>query len=151
MTTGISLRSAIRADIKHMPCGLEIAPAVVGVAFPETVCNYICDTKRGTHCMSLDQFEALVEWTGGVHAAQALAEMAGGVFVPTEIVEMADGDLFKEIASTLRHFSALVSTIQDAVADGRVSNGERAAIRAQKVELVQAVYRLVSQVNSIRG
>ena len=147
---GLSLRFAIREDIKSIPRGMELAPTVMGVTHPQTVRNYTCETKRGTHSMSLDQFEALLEWTSGHNTAQAVAEMAGGVFIPTEETDLENSDLVKEIASTLQSLSALVSSINESVADGVVANHEWHTIHNQRVSMIKALQRLVSQVKALR-
>ena len=147
---GLSLRFAIREDIKSIPRGMELAPTVMGVSHVQTVRNYTCETKRGSHAMSLDQFEALLEWTNGHNTAQAVAEMAGGVFIPTEDTELEDSDLVKEIASTLQSLSSLVSSINESVADGVVANHEWHTIHNQRVSMIKALQRLVSQVKALR-
>lgn len=147
---GLSLRFAIREDIKSIPRGMELAPTVMGVSHVQTVRNYTCETKRGTHSMSLDQFESLLEWSGGHNTAQAVAEMAGGVFIPTEDTELEEGDLVKEIAASLQSLSTLVGSIHQSVADGVVVSHEWHTIHTQRVDMIKALQRLVSQVKALR-
>lgn len=148
---GLSLRHAIREDIRSLPRGMELAPTVMGVAHVQTVRNYTCETKRGSHAMSLDQFEALLEWTGGEYAAQAVAELAGGVFIPTDDeTEKSDACLVQDISETLKNLSQLVGTIQEAVADGVVVGHEWQAIHGKRVDLIKSLQRLVSQVKALR-
>ncbi|GEM_PF-2982183 len=151
MKPGTSIRAAIRFDIQQMHKGMALAHEVIGVRHPQTVKNYTCDTKRGSHTMNLDQFEMLIEWTGGRHTAQAVAEAAGGVFVPTEPLELEDSDLMTELAATLQRFSNLVSTIQAATADNKVSSQEWLEISKAKRQLVEAQHRMVSLVSAMRG
>ena len=152
VNSGVSLRHAIREDIKSVPRGMELAAVVIGVSHPQTVRNYTCETKRETHAMSLDQFESLLEWTGGRNTAQAVADMAGGIFIKTDDgdITMSEGDLIQNMAGTLSSLSALVNSIQDAVSDGVVANHEWKAIQSKRVGLVKSVQRLVSQVNALR-
>lgn len=147
---GVSLRAAIRSDIKSMNRGMELAPAVMGVQHPQTVRNYTCDTKHGVTAMNLDQFEAVVEWTGGRHAAAAIAEMAGGIFVPVDPQEIDQTSLLAEITATVQRLGELMNTIQQAVADERVSNAEWRDVQAAKRKLYEQQHRLVSLVASMR-
>lgn len=147
---GVSLRAAIRSDIKSMPRGMELAPAVMGVQHPQTVRNYTCDTKHGVTAMNLDQFESVLEWTGGRHAAAAIAEMAGGIFVPVETQEIDQTTVLAEIAATVQRLGELLNTIQQAVADDHVSNNEWRSIQAAKRSLYEQQHRLVSLVASMR-
>jgi|SRR5690554_62236 len=147
---GLSLRFAIREDIKSIPRGMELAPTVMGVTHVQTVRNYTCETKRGTHSMSLDQFEALLEWTNGHNTAQAVAEMAGGVFIPTDLTELEGTDLVRGIADSLHRLSVLVSAVQDSVADGVVVSHEWHSIHTKRVDMIKALQRLVSQVRALR-
>jgi len=147
---GLSLRFAIREDIKSIPRGMELAPTVMGVTHPQTVRNYTCETKRGSHAMSLDQFEALLEWTSGHNTAQAVAEMAGGVFIPTEEDELEGTDLVRGIAESLHSLSVLVAAIQNSVADGVVVSHEWHTIHTKRVDMIKALQRLVSQVKALK-
>ena len=149
---GVSLRHAVREDIKSVPRGMELAAVIIGVSHPQTVRNYTCETKRETHAMSLDQFESLLEWTGGHNTAQAVADMAGGIFIKTDDgdIAMPEGDLIQDMAGTLASLSALVGSIQEAVSDGVVANHEWQTIQGKRVDLVKSVQRLVSQVSALR-
>lgn len=147
---GLSLRFAIREDIKSIPRGMELAPTVMGVSHVQTVRNYTCETKRGTHSMSLDQFESLLEWSSGHNAAQAVAEMAGGVFIPTDEDELEGTDLVRGIAESLHSLSVLVTAIQNSVADGVVVSHEWHTIHTKRVDMIKALQRLVSQVKALK-
>lgn len=147
---GLSLRYAIREDIKNTPRGMELAPTIMGVSHVQTVRNYTCETKRGTHSMSLDQFEALLEWVAGHNTAQAVAEMAGGVFIPTDDIDLDGTDLIKGISDTLQSLSGLVVLLNASVADGVVVNHEWNAIHSARVDMIKTLQHLVAQVKALR-
>lgn len=140
---GTSLRQAIREDIKRMPQGMKVAPAIIGVSHHQTVLNYTCDTKRDTHDMSLSQFESLLEWTNAQYTAHAVAEIAGGFFVPG--VDPVQGvDLFEQLSKSLSRVSDLAQTIAGAISDRRVTVSEMNDIKRSRTELATEINKLVS-------
>jgi hypothetical protein len=144
ITPGTSLRDAVREEIKRQPHGMTAACAVIGVTHPQTITNYTCNTKRDTHSMSLDQFEKIIEWSGGGCIAQAVAEMAGGVFLPMAIDDIENIDVLSEVIISIESVSGLVSEVKEAIADRTVDNGEWGRIRAAKFKLSTAANRLVA-------
>ena len=147
---GMSLRQALREDIKRMPGGTIAAAAVMGVNHPQTVLNYTCDTKRDTHDPSLDQFERVFEWTDGQYTAHAVAEIAGGFFVPG--VDPVQGvDLFEQMANSVARVGELGQAINEAIADQRVTVSEMNRIKQVRTELVAEVNALLSIVAGMPG
>ena len=140
---GMSLRAAIREDIKRKKGTTAVAATIIGVNHPQTVLNYTCDTKRDTHDMSLKQFEALLEWTNAQYTAHAVAEIAGGFFVPG--VDPVQGvDLFEQLGNSLARVSELAQTISEAIADNRVTFSEMTRIKQIRTELAGEINKLVS-------
>lgn len=140
---GMSLRTAIREDIKRQKGTTAVAATVIGVGHPQTVLNYTCDTKRDTHDMSLKQFEALLEWTDAQYTAHAVAEIAGGFFVPG--VDPVQGvDLFEQLSNSLAQVSELAQTISEAIADRRVTPSEMDRIKRVRTQLATEINTLVS-------
>lgn len=151
ITPGTSLRDAVREEIKRQPQGMIAACAVIGVTHPQTITNYTCNTKRDTHTMSLDQFEKIIEWSGGGCVAQAVAEMAGGVFLPMHIEDIENIDVLEEVIASVESVSGLVSEVKAAIEDRKVDNGEWSRIRAAKFKLSNAANRLVALCSQMRG
>jgi len=148
---GTSLRDAVREDIKRQSGGYVVACAVIGVSHPQTIANYTCNTKRDSHSMSLDQFEKLIEWSGGGCIAQAVAEMAGGVFLPMTIDDIENVDVLEEVVISIESVSRLVTEVKAAIEDESVDNGEWDRIRAAKFKLGNAANRLVALCSQMRG
>lgn len=148
---GTSLRDAVREDIKRQSGGYAVACAVIGVSHPQTIANYTCNTKRDSHSMSLDQFEKLIEWSGGGCIAQAVAEMAGGVFLPMAIDDIENVDVLEEVVISIESVSKLVTEVKAAIEDDNVDNGEWDRIRAAKFKLGNAANRLVALCSQMRG
>ncbi|WP_297533468.1 phage regulatory CII family protein [Thalassolituus sp.] len=140
---GMSLRAAIREDIKRQRGTTAVAATIMGVGHPQTVLNYTCDTKRDTHDMSLKQFEALLEWTDAQYTAHAVAEIAGGFFVPG--VDPVQGvDLFEQMANSVARVGELGQAINEAIADQRVTVSEMNRIKQVRTELAAEINTLVS-------
>lgn len=148
---GTSLRDAVREDIKRQTGGYAVACAVIGVSHPQTIANYTCNTKRDSHSMSLDQFEKLIEWSGGGCIAQAVAEMAGGVFLPMAIDDIENVDVLEEVVISIESVSKLVTEVKAAIEDDNVDNGEWDRIRAAKFKLGNAANRLVALCAQMRA
>jgi hypothetical protein len=140
---GTSLLDAIREEIKRQPQGMLAACGVIGVKHPQTITNYTCATKRDTHSMSLEQFERIIEWSGGGCIAQAVAEMAGGMFMPMEAIDYEDIDVSKELVTSVHSLGKLVKDITDAIEDEKVNSCEWRNIRSSKYELYKAVSRMI--------
>ncbi len=147
---GTSLRDAVREDIKRQPHGMKAACAVIGVTHPQTITNYTCNTKRETHSMSLDQFESIIEWSGGGCIAQAVAEMSGGVFLPMQIDDIEDIDVLEEVVASVESVSGLIAEVKKAIADHKVDDGEWSKIRKAKFKLSTAANRLVALCSQMR-
>lgn len=148
---GTSIRDAVREEIKRQPQGLNLATAVMGVKHTQTVTNYTCNTKRGTHTMSLDQFEKIIEWSGGQCIAQAVAELAGGIFVPLSGLDFENIDVMDEIVKCVQEVGRLSKEVTDAIADGEVDDSEWGRIRQAKFKLYEAVNRLIALCAQMRG
>jgi hypothetical protein len=151
LTPGTSLRDAVREDVKRQPHGMTAACAVIGVSHPQTLANYTCNTKRDTHVMNLDQFEKIIEWSGGGCIAQAVAEMAGGVFLPMAIDDIEDVDVLEEVVISIESVSKLVTEVKAAIEDDTVDNGEWDRIRSAKFKLGSAANRLVALCSQMRN
>lgn len=143
IAAGTSIRDSVREEIKRQPQGLIIAASVIGVKHTQTVTNYTCNTKRGTHTMSLDQFEKIIDWSGGQCIAQAVAELAGGVFVPTTGMDFEDIDVMAEVIKCIANVAELSEEVRKAIEDGKVNDGEWSRIRQAKFKLYEAVNRLI--------
>ena len=126
------------------------AAAVIGVSHPQTVTNYTCNTKRGTHSMSLDQLEKLIEWSGGQCIAQAVAELAGGVFVPVKGMDLENIDVMAEVIKCIQNVAELSDEVRKAIDDGKVNDGEWGRIRKAKFKLYEAVNRLIMLCHQMR-
>lgn len=144
ITPGTSLRDAVREEIKRQPQGMIAACAVIGVSHPQTLANYTCNTKRDTHNMSLDQFESIIEWSGGGCIAQAVAEMAGGVFLPMHIEDIENIDVLEEVVASIESVSNLVNEVKASIDDRKVDDHEWSKIRSAKFKLSTAANRLVA-------
>lgn len=140
---GTSIRDAVREEIKRKPQGMKIAAAVMGVSHTQTVTNYTCNTKRGTHTMSLDQFESVIDSFGGQCIAQAVAEAAGGIFVPTKGVDLENIDVMAEIVRCISEVGTLSKEVTGSIEDGSVDDREWGRIRQAKFKLYEAVNRLI--------
>lgn len=140
---GTSLRDSVREEIKRKPQGMKVAAAVMGVSHTQTVTNYTCNTKRGTHTMSLDQFENIIDSFGGQCIAQAVAELAGGIFVPTKGVDLENIDVMAEIIKCIANVAELSEEVTKAIEDKKVDDGEWGRIRSAKFKLYEAVNRLI--------
>jgi hypothetical protein len=143
ITPGTSLRDAVREEVKRQPHGMTAACAVIGVSHPQTITNYTCNTKRDTHSMSLDQFEKIIEWSGGGCIAQAVAEMAGGMYLPMQHVDYENIDIMKELVVTVNSLGDLIKEVSEAVKDNKVDSKEWGRIRAAKFELHSGLNRMV--------
>ncbi|MBL4797193.1 MAG: hypothetical protein JKY50_07255 [Oleispira sp.] len=150
ITPGTSLRDAVREEIKRQPHGVKAACAVIGVTHPQTLSNYTCNTKRDTHNMSLDQFESIIEWSGGGCIAQAVAEMAGGVFLPMQIDDFENVDVLAEVVASIESVSNLVNEVKGAIEDRSVDDNEWSKIRSAKFKLSTAANRLVALCSQMR-
>lgn len=159
---GTTLRRAIREDIKNIPDGLKLAAFKIGVESVQTIRNYTCDSKRGlfgdglvrkgTHSMNLDQFEELLEWTGGNLAAQAVAEAAGGVFVRLPDFDGVDSNdsILKASLRCAEASGAYAGVIREALKDEQISSSEWAKIRRAKTDMVNEAYMLAALCDQIR-
>lgn len=141
----LSIRDAIRTDITLAPGGRDRAAEVIGVSNGQTVSAYTCDTKRDSHGMSLNQFEDLLEWSGGQFAASAIAQRCGGIFVPVDVDSIENVNLLGQIRDMTAGLSRMIDEVTVAVGDdGVVDRREKKRIAAAHRHLIEQVNKLVA-------
>lgn len=142
--SSLSIRDAIRTDIGLAPGGRDKAAEIIGVANSNTVSAYTCDTKRKTHTMSLNQFEELLDWSGGQFAAAAIAQRCGGIFVPVDVSSVQDVNLLGQIRDLTVSLGRMVDEVTDAVEDDEVDSREKKRIAAAHRHLIEQVNKLAA-------
>lgn len=160
----VSLREAIRKDIQSTPGKAVAAAAVIGLGGGQQINNYTCETKRGYlverdggsryftggASMSLDQFELLVDHTGGFHTAHALAEAAGGVFIPG-VAQVGDEELVAVLMRTIDRVTALGLEIRSAIEDGKVTDNEWRKLRSVRTDLALEATNMMGVAERLRA
>lgn len=112
----------------------------------------VSPTYPGAHC-SPQEMAAIMELTGDHGPLQALAMRLGYALLPlprADDVAQIDGELVRQLASSVREFGEFITEISTDLADGKVSDNELRRIERELTDMMtaaQSLYAYAARLN----
>lgn len=117
---------AVIASAFDQAGGVKVVCDLLGLK-PSIVYGFT-DDKREDCELSLDRARRVAQFTGATAFAEDFCALAGGVFLSPE--KMGEGEDLADLGGDIGHSIAdFVGELLKAIADGNISNAERAGLR----------------------
>lgn len=134
---------ALQRAVRGFGLGSAALAARLGVS-PTSLAHKVSPTYTAAHC-SPEECLVIMEVTGDHGALHAMAGGLGYVLLPVPSLE-AGGESMQALAKTVGEFGELCSQVATAVADGHITDNERARIEAEGAEALAAIEVLLQAV-----
>lgn len=137
----MKIRDALYHAVHDYPGGVhELATRL---ALADSTLQNIANPRIETHEWTLKRIKQVFDFTGDERIAHAFAAEFGGVFLPMPSAEVSGGsDLFRASAEVAKELGDIVTELQSALADEKISENERARIHQQIYELTRSAHKL---------
>lgn len=137
----MKIRDALYHAVHDYPGGVHELATCLGLA--DSTLQNIANPRIETHEWTLKRIKQVFDFTGDERIAHAFAAEFGGVFLPMPSSELSGGsDLYRASAEVAKELGDIVTELQAALADEKISENERARIHQQIYELTRSAHKL---------
>lgn len=137
----MKIRDALYHAVHDYPGGVHELATRLGLA--DSTLQNIANPRIETHEWTLKRIKQVFDFTGDERIAHAFAAEFGGVFLPMPSSELSGGsDLYRASAEVAKELGDIVTELQAALADEKISENERARIHQQIYELTRSAHKL---------
>lgn len=142
----------LRRLVLHAPNGLP-AKAVAGLLGRDYNTLLAEVGERSGHKAGVELLLPIMDTTGSCVPLDVMAEAMGGFFVHMPEVEGDCAALTGQCLASVREFGNLMTSVADALADGKITEEERRAIAEKGYSAQTAILALLRlvEVTSLRG
>jgi hypothetical protein len=141
----MSVMDAAYHTAQSYPGGVAALAMRMGVS--QNTLQHKLNINNTTHRLTLDEAEAMQVLSGDCRITQALAAVVGGVYLDQQVEIHASP--MGQAMSMVKEFGEVLATVNEAMADGVVTQNELLACEREVAELMAALNTTLGVVRSM--